>query len=346
MDKFSKNDTNIIKGIAILAMLFHHTLPNNPGIPLSLSNSFSFVLLLASSGKVCVSLFTMISGYGLAESYRNVETGILSKIRFCLSHYIQLISVYLCILLWSYMLTFLQGQKLSDIYGPGMDGLGKMMIDMLGLGLIFGTPVYVGTWYISTIVVLYAIFPILFYLQKKLGWIMLVLTYSPWIYYLIKQDVDMHTDWGLFYVFSFVVGIFLSQRSLLDEQKKKGYSLKKTIFAIVLFLVAFITRAFITLPADPLLAFAIIEMEILVLSKISFVSAFLRKFGEHSANIFYLHVKMMGVISVIVFANQTFQYIFLVLICLGFSLVIEEIKNGLHYNAFVRRMRKRIYSPH
>ncbi len=31
---FSKNDTNIVKGIAILAMLFHHTYPNNPGIPI------------------------------------------------------------------------------------------------------------------------------------------------------------------------------------------------------------------------------------------------------------------------------------------------------------------------
>ena len=39
---FTKEDTNIVKGIAILAMIFHHCYPNSTSIPISMLEIFHF----------------------------------------------------------------------------------------------------------------------------------------------------------------------------------------------------------------------------------------------------------------------------------------------------------------
>lgn len=40
---FTKEDTNIVKGIAILAMIFHHCYPNSTSISISMLESPTFL---------------------------------------------------------------------------------------------------------------------------------------------------------------------------------------------------------------------------------------------------------------------------------------------------------------
>ncbi len=58
-------DTSIIKGLAICAMLWHHLFYEHP----EYGNT---VFQLALLCKVCVSLFLMLSGYGLTMQYNKV----------------------------------------------------------------------------------------------------------------------------------------------------------------------------------------------------------------------------------------------------------------------------------
>lgn len=58
----SKTDTSVLKGIAILAMLVHH---------LYMRTDNSWLLgQMQEVGKVCVSLFILLSGYGLCVGYK------------------------------------------------------------------------------------------------------------------------------------------------------------------------------------------------------------------------------------------------------------------------------------
>ena len=70
--QFSKKDTNIVKGVAIIAMLFHHCYVT--GVKFK-AHGVSFapfsrdtVVTLALWSKVCVGIFVFLSAYGIALS--------------------------------------------------------------------------------------------------------------------------------------------------------------------------------------------------------------------------------------------------------------------------------------
>ena len=69
MLSLSKQDTSIMKGIAICAMLFHHLYCS---IPNWISPYGGVLFGLGDLGKVCVSLFLFCSGYGLSCQFGKV----------------------------------------------------------------------------------------------------------------------------------------------------------------------------------------------------------------------------------------------------------------------------------
>lgn len=63
--RISLNETNAIKGIAIIAMLVHHLFYEYPEYGES-------TYQLALIGKVCVAMFLFLSGYGLSVQYSKI----------------------------------------------------------------------------------------------------------------------------------------------------------------------------------------------------------------------------------------------------------------------------------
>ncbi len=339
---FTKEDTGILKGIAILAMVFHHTFVNNPGLPIYATEGANYITVLSTSAKICVSLLTILSGYGLAESYKNVDRKAkFHRIRFILSHYIQLLSMYWMVFAITFISIWMQQGTLAGIYGEGVYGYKNLIIDLLGLGIAFKTPVLIGGWYLTAIVTFYVIFPVLQWLIEKLGIVIVIICYIPWIYYMIIGDINMHTDWGMFYLCSFALGIYLSEKDLLAKQFaldwKKGLPVSIVFFASMMLL-----RAYITLPVDVFLSLSIIELEIFGISRIPFLRDFLKNCGNQSANVWLLHGYVGGVISYLQFRTTGMRYVFLVFVCMSVSIVIELIKQGTHYNTGVKKIRKRI----
>ena len=89
---FSKNSTNIVKGVAILILLFHH-LGISPD--LSVFDTSSKLFLLALQCKVCVSIFVILSGYGLYFSFENNQIlGFGGNIKFTFRHLKKLYFIY------------------------------------------------------------------------------------------------------------------------------------------------------------------------------------------------------------------------------------------------------------
>lgn len=107
----SKTDTVALKGIAILAMLFHHiyTCP-----PAGVEPYDGILLFLGALGKVCVSMFLFCSAYGLSVQYAGTET-IEDSIKFVVKRLIRFyVNYWFVFLIFVPIGVFIFGRTLAD----------------------------------------------------------------------------------------------------------------------------------------------------------------------------------------------------------------------------------------
>lgn len=70
--KLSIDDSNALKGIAILMMLWHHLFYYSNGSFNDIYiNGYGLAKTSALACKVCVAIFVFVSGYGLMEKYKD-----------------------------------------------------------------------------------------------------------------------------------------------------------------------------------------------------------------------------------------------------------------------------------
>ncbi len=63
-NKFTVDYTVFVKGLAIILLLLHHYIGVDPNASIDISN-ISFKEIIYSLSKVCVSIFAIMSGYGI-----------------------------------------------------------------------------------------------------------------------------------------------------------------------------------------------------------------------------------------------------------------------------------------
>ena len=207
LNNYTKRDTDIIKGFAILCIVFHnyfHWLAPSPG-----ENEFNFSLthvknmfhllgqqpgefvniLFSYFGHYGVQLFIMISGFGLVLSMMNRPRTWGS---FMLSRLKKLYPLLLTAIVF-----FFFGRLLME--GRGFDALERTEI---GYKLLFihtllpnsGLSVCGPWWFFGLIFQLYLVFPLLFRCLKKWGWgafgVVCVISYG--LIFLFREYLNLH----------------------------------------------------------------------------------------------------------------------------------------------------------
>lgn len=182
---FSKQDTNIAKTVAIIAMYIHHLFYSKETYA---GFSFSFAplsetqtLILAQCCKVCVAIFVFLTAYGITISFKRDReaNGTLKQFYiddFC--RWIKLISGLFVIYILAQCFSFL-GRSNSEVYGAGIQRIGFTIIDLLGMSTIFQAPSFNNTWwYMSLAITILLLMPLLYKLHNKinLGGILTILT--------------------------------------------------------------------------------------------------------------------------------------------------------------------------
>lgn len=75
-----KSDTQMIKGLAICILLFHHLFySTQPGLGIMIGDKY-LANIVAEYLKVCVALFLVLSGYGLNASMNKNKYSIINFI--------------------------------------------------------------------------------------------------------------------------------------------------------------------------------------------------------------------------------------------------------------------------
>lgn len=157
----TKNDTMVLKGIAICLMLFHHQFLTAVGYG-GLTHSFAEV------SKLCVSVFLFVSGYGLAcqwsASQSRVETPtkpilwIRRMVSFLLKRFTKFYFLYWFCFAAVLIAGVLCGRGLAEAYPDRLNPVKCLLLDFLGL---MGYNSYLPEWWFNKMILqLYLLFPL------------------------------------------------------------------------------------------------------------------------------------------------------------------------------------------
>lgn len=346
MDTFSKRDTSIIKGLAVLMLLCHHLGMGILEPPINWLKD-PILTIIATLCKVCVAIFVILSGYGINESRKRYSG---SELSFVKKHLWKLMKQYWFIYIIFVPLGFLCQWRPTDVYGGGLRGAVYFMLDFLGLKSLFNTPTMNQTWwYMEAVIVLYIAYPVLRRLLKKIPVLTLAAFFVPIVIYTYFNSGTYDSCREIFWVFPFLVGILLSEHNILN-----GFSALLSKHNAVITLISFLTaiamtgvRSYFGLIADTFYALAIIAFAKASVCRIKYLDSAFDFLGFHSANIFMMHsflycyfvpIKQL----LLVVGNALFNYCFLVLECVAVSDYIEILKNRLkRITTALQRQKKR-----
>ena len=331
---FSKDDTSLIKGIAILFMLFYHLFETYERVtslgviyaPLSI-DSF---LMLSGFGNICVAVFAFLSAYGISKKLLALESVSLRDwYKVCVKRYLKLLVGFVCIYASVNLLWFSKFDYVK-LYGNGWQGLLCGILDALGLAQIAGTPTLCGTWwYMEIAILIIFITPILLKVVKSMG------NYSIIVGVLLPQIVSLPFDFKRYY-FVVLFGVVAANEEWFEKiDLSKVPKWARAIGGLILFTVLVIIRQnyyvytnFAYLVDAPIaFYFALFGKELF--GRLKGVNTGLRFLGKYSMNIYFIH----SFIYMIIYQEfiYSFKYaglIFVVLLalCLVYSLCLEGIK--------------------
>ena len=332
IEKYTRQDTYFAKGIAILGMLFHHAYPNICYRPFFLLEDQSFVALFAATLKFSISLMTILSGFGLAQVYRskNIKT-VKGNITFVISRFIQLFSIYWPVNVMIGFFTFIK-----DVFiEPRADAGGlELFLEITGIKPL------TGDWFLIAIMILYALFPLLYKFVDRFGVKALAVTFIPWLLYFVRLFFGyllLSFDTALFYIFAFSLGIYLST----GEKLVRKISVKKSdiLKAVLLLILSILLRLVITLPVDAFVALAILHIQSLTGSGTGILSKILKLYGKQSPNIWLLQYSIFILVDRFFTGHWLIRLLLICGACLAASLILNIIKKVTGFDPAIKKFR-------
>ena len=334
---FTIEYTNYAKGIAIILLLIHHFVFIPFHIPFTSGNIQELIVLFT---KVCVPLFSVLSGYGITKSYMKYSQNSENKdFAFAFSHLKKLLInywwVYIPVLLLALTIGF-RGYP-WEVYGTGIKGFAQFFLDFSGMRAIAYTATYCNTWWFMEVtIIFYAIFPWLYEMYKKIPYIVMAVLFIPLLYvqFFSFPKFLKSGDREVFYLFSFAVGMLLADRGILD--KLIAFCIKKKLlygFASIAFVIISAVLSVI-LPYIGLLLFALSIIVFVVFikdCKLNFNKTF-EFLGKYSMDVFLIHslylsyIEDFAEITSSKLLNKLIGFVFLVVSNFAIAVALEYVK--------------------
>lgn len=355
---FSKEDTAVIKGIAILIMMLHHCFLSHSRFEDFYISFYpfseAFIIKAAETGKCCVGIFTFLSAYGMARSFLAASPGFdftgKTAGRLTLKRYINLMSGFLpaylfgligCCIFQPSPLSVYKGWKTFPLY---------MLIDMLGIADLLKTPSLVGTWwYMGLALTLILAFPLLLKAYNKCGVFL-----APAFFCIIcalNLEVTTYSRWILLAP----IGILFADLNILEKIKAwrvhgnpfMNFLIRFVIVSFFLFQAVWYSSwnygklNYLTLILDTFLTVMVIIWCYLFITDIPVIKNILQFLGKHSMNVFLIHT----FIRTKWFYEYTYSFVHFIpimLILLAESVLIsmamEALKKYSGYNNMVQKL--------
>ena len=282
----SLQDTLLIKGVAICFMLWHHLFFDT-------SAYGDFVQNTAFLGKVCVAMFLFVSAYGLTiqfadkKNYKYQFPSFTETIKFQAKRLFKLYVNY-----WFVFLIFVPvgilffNRTLQIAYGIQINKLNCLFFDFFGMQ---GFQSYnITWWFYQLIIILYLIFPILYFAVKKmnifiLGFFFLILGFH-------QIRIPIVHDW----LFPFALGISCALNKekismFLNRINRKILFISTLILLLSIAFLRLLEWRFGGIGMDGFFTLTWVLFIIISVREVRIVTQVLKYLGKHSMNIFMIH---------------------------------------------------------
>lgn len=352
---FNKNETTKVKGIAILLLLFHHLFYSPERVQQSgikfLLLSESLIEPVATAARICVWVFVFLSAYGLSYQYKR-HKGEENPMQFILKHWISLMKSYWIIYVIIFILYRIFVGNPLQVYE---NDLKKVFLDFMGWADFFHTPMLTGVWwYMCFAQLLIIVMPIVYIYCEKLGTAgfiigFLVLQYMP--------DGIQSIYGGKYsnYFLIVILAVICMKTQFFDQVLKvKENRTKNTIELIVEVLMIVILLTFkykfketdqwqINSVVSAISAFLIIILVSKYFRRKN-ITKILQFLGKYSGDIFMLHAFFYTFCPGMIYwsHNALLSYLTLLGVSLAIAIIIEKIKQGLHYDEMIGRVAQNI----
>lgn len=321
----SPSETNVLKGIAILMLLWHHLFYTNSSLydGFIFSYGHNLVQELARQLKMCVGIFVFLSGYGLMRQAS--QNGGVGNLGHWYQHRFSKImaNYWLIWILFVPIGVFVFGRPLIEYYGASWQW--KLLVDILGMANVFGFYGYNPTWwFISCIMILYILFPFLFWIVNKKWWVVAGLSLIVAMLPIRTGACNMHT-----YLFPFVCGLIAAKYPI--KQIRGGRICYLVAIPILMVVRAFWGREYLI---DGILSYCMVSV-LLLYNLNSALSNILAYLGRHSMNIFLFHTFIFSHwLKSFVYSprNPVLIYFLFLAICISISIAVEKIKIKLNFS--------------
>lgn len=295
-NKFTTKDTQFSKGVAVSMLIFHHLFWDVSGYGIEI-NGFYLSQQIGIIAKVCVSIFLILSGFGLNES---------AKKHFDLKFFLKkrLFNLYInyWFIFFSFLLLgtiFFRSETLAML--SGAHPIAMFLLNLSGLHYFVYIPGYNGAWwYITLLLLLYAVFPILRKMITTYNHLALLMIAVVLFTNLIPTGF-LNTQYIVPYIFHFSFGIYISHNRLFERITSLVYRVNNFykwligLGLLLLLLVLCYYRQFIGqniygMRFDVMFGFIIIIINKLYLARIKTLNIMMRFLGKYSLDIFLTHM--------------------------------------------------------
>ena len=224
---------------------------------------------------------------------------------------------------------------MGELNGGGVATI-DCIINMLGLSYLWNEFGYNPTWwFISLIVLLYAVFPLVYKSTNKFPEITIALSCYLFFFPMQYHCLALICDWLL----PFATGIFFAQNDLFAKIKNSKCLNKKISIFIMIILLMILRVKFLkhsvagaSLWLDTPLSLLMIILSYLYCKPETKLYRSLSFIGIHSTNIFLMHTFIFSIyLSKFSYALRYPPLILvqLLIVCLAFSVILEKTKSSL-----------------
>lgn len=317
-------DTQILKGVAVLLLLFHHLFMEGTGFDDVYIGQIPLIQTFGQNAKLCVAIFVFLSGYGLMSGAIKTN-GIHHLLAFYRKRYVKLmVNFWLIWLLFVPLGVFVFNRTFPEVYGEHY--VIRIFSDLLG---ICSTSSYNPTWWFyGCIICLYFLFP---FLYKIIDYWYLLIPLSAILVF--ASGISM-PGFDLFrsYLCVFILGMTIRKYPIIIAKAP-------TVLLLFSIIVLFVCRMWVpfsfTIVWDTVVtcvgAFVYVQIR---LSR--WLTQSLSFMGKHSFNIFLFHTFFLLYMHHYIYWSKNPILIFLTMLLTSIvvSVVIEKIRMLFGINKF------------
>lgn len=356
---FSKEDSLLLKGVAILMMLWIHCFFKGRFEDYGLSIwpfSLSMVYNLATYCKLCVSIFAFVSGYGLYFSFSKTAMSNSSEgdtaSQWVWRRYVSTFSRFWLIVPIAWIVCSAFGPSVRNAYFTDTTlarGILAMILELTGIGQLMGLPTLITAWWYMGAALAYLLLtPLIYHAINRYGWlIVLGLTF---LFPRATCGFPGYNSW-LSFLPAFTLGmVFAAQNWFCEvgnyvDRSKRHFLLIVASLALITLMTCYLS---IKLPQKlywdmqwGLFVLPLILLSLLIFAHDSIPRRILIYLGTRSADIYLIH----NIYRVILFPEFVYgtphlltTYALLLLLSLATSYAIDCVKAMLHYDTLIQHL--------